>query len=66
MVMHTLPTHVPVPDHHCAPGTGRRHDHQPAREDKPFRSRTELYEDIVALLGPVRQALVLGDISCWT
>lgn len=33
-------------------------------EDKPFRSRTELFEDIVALLGGrCAEALVLGDIS---
>ena len=65
VVMHTLPTHDPVHQITIVPrGQAGGMTISLPEEDKPFRSRTELYEDIVALLGGrCAEALVLGDIS---
>ena len=63
--MHTLPTHDPVHQITIVPrGQAGGMTISLPEEDKPFRSRTELYEDIIALLGGrAAEALVLGDIS---
>ena len=65
VVMHTLPTHDPVHQITIVPrGQAGGMTISLPEEDKPFRSRTELFEDIVALLGGrCAEALVLGDIS---
>ena len=65
VVMHTLPPHDPVHQITIVPrGQAGGMTISLPEEDKPFRSRTELYEDIVALLGGrCAEALVLGDIS---
>ena len=65
VVMHTLPTHDPVHQITIVPrGQAGGMTISLPEEDKPFRSRTALYEDIVALLGGrCAEALVLGDIS---
>ena len=65
VVMHTLPTHDPVHQITIVPrGQAGGMTISLPEEDKPFRSRTELYENIVALLGGrCAEALVLGDIS---
>ena len=65
VVMHPLPTHDPVHQITIVPrGQAGGMTISLPEEDKPFRSRTELYEDIVALLGGrCAEALVLGDIS---
>ena len=65
VVMHTLPTHDPVHQITIVPrGQAGGMTISLPEEDKPFRSRTELYEDIIALLGGrAAEALVLGDIS---
>ena len=68
VVMHTLPDPGPgAPDHHRAPGTGRRHDHQPARGGPNLSSPAPSYmeDQIVALLGGRvrRGSWCLGDIS---
>ena len=65
VVMHTLPTHDPVHQITIVPrGQAGGMTISLPEEDRPFRSRTELYEDIVALLGGrCAEALVLGDIS---
>ncbi len=65
VVMHTLPTHDPVHQITIVPrGQAGGMTISLPEEDKPFRSRTELYEDIVALLGGrCAESLVLGDIS---
>ncbi len=65
VVMHTLPTHDPVHQITIVPrGQAGGMTISLPEEDKPFRSRTELYEDIIALLGGrCAEALALGDIS---
>jgi len=65
VVMHTLPTHDPVHQITIIPrGQAGGMTISLPEEDKPFRSRTELFEDIIALLGGrCAEALVLGDIS---
>ena len=65
VVIHALPTHDPVHQITIVPrGQAGGMTISLPEEDKPFRSRTELYEDIVALLGGrCAEALVLGDIS---
>ena len=65
VVMKLLPTHDPVHQITIVPrGQAGGMTIALPEEDKAFRSRTELYEDIVALLGGrVAEELVLGDIS---
>ncbi len=65
VVMKQLPTHDPVHQITIVPrGQAGGMTISLPEEDKSFRSRTELYEDIVALLGGrVAEDLVLGDIS---
>ncbi len=65
VAMHALPTHDPVHQITIVPrGQAGGMTISLPEEDKTFVSRTELYEDIVALLGGrVAEELVLGDIS---
>lgn len=65
VVMKQLPTHDPVHQITIVPrGQAGGMTISLPEEDKSFRSRTELFEDIVSLLGGrVAEALVLGDIS---
>lgn len=65
VVMKLLPTHDPVHQITIVPrGQAGGMTISLPQEDRPFRSRTELYEDIVALLGGrAAEELVLGDIS---
>jgi cell division protease FtsH len=65
VVIHTLPTHDPVHQITIVPrGQAGGMTISLPEEDRPFRSRTELFEDIVSLLGGrCAEALVLGDIS---
>lgn len=65
VVMRLLPTHDPVHQITIVPrGQAGGMTISLPEEDKSFRSRTELFEDIVALLGGrVAEAIVLGDIS---
>ena len=65
VVMHALPTHDPVHQITIVPrGQAGGMTISLPEEDKPFRSKTALFEDIVALLGGrCAEALVLGDIS---
>lgn len=65
VVMKLLPTHDPVHQITIVPrGQAGGMTISLPQEDKSFRSRTELYEDIVALLGGrVAEELVLKDIS---
>ena len=65
VAMKLLPTHDPVHQVTIVPrGQAGGMTISLPGEDRSFRSRTELYEDIVALLGGrAAEALVLGDIS---
>ena len=65
VAMHALPTHDPVHQITIVPrGQAGGMTISLPQEDRPFRSRKELFEDIVALLGGrVAEDLVLGDIS---
>lgn len=65
IAMHALSTHDPVHQITIIPrGQAGGMTIALPQEDKPFRSRNELFEDIVALLGGrVAESLVLGDIS---
>jgi cell division protease FtsH len=65
VVMKLLPTHDPVHQITIVPrGQAGGMTISLPQEDRAFRSKTELFEDIVALLGGrAAEALVLGDIS---
>lgn len=65
IAMHVLPTHDPVHQITIVPrGQAGGMTISLPQEDKAFRSRNELFEDIVALLGGrVAEKLVLHDIS---
>ncbi|PWL90537.1 MAG: ATP-dependent zinc metalloprotease FtsH [Clostridiales bacterium] len=65
IAMHALPTHDPVHQITIVPrGQAGGMTIALPQEDKVFRSRNELFEDIVALLGGrVAEDMVLGDIS---
>mgnify|MGYP000942752848 CR=1 FL=1 len=65
IAIHALPTHDPVHQITIVPrGQAGGMTIALPQEDKPFRSRNELFEDIVALLGGrVAENLVLGHIS---
>ncbi len=65
VVMKLLPTHDPVHQITIVPrGQAGGMTISLPQEDKAFQSKTELYEDIVALLGGrAAEFLVLGDIS---
>ena len=65
VVIHTLPTHDPVHQVTIVPrGMAGGMTISLPEEDRPFQSKTELYERIVSLLGGrCAEALVLGDIS---
>ncbi len=65
VVMKQLPTHDPVHQITIVPrGQAGGMTISLPEEDKAFQSRTELYEDIIALLGGrVAEELVLGDSS---
>ncbi len=65
VVMRTLPTHDPVHQITIIPrGQAGGMTISLPSEDKSFRSRTELLEDIIALLGGrAAEMLELGDIS---
>ena len=66
IAMHALPTHDPVHQITIVPrGHGWRYDHLPAPGGSLLsRSRNEMFEDIVALLGGrVAEEQFLGDIS---
>ncbi len=65
VVMKLLPTHDPVHQITIVPrGQAGGMTISLPQEDKSFRSKTELYEDIVALLGGrAAESLVLRDIS---
>jgi cell division protease FtsH len=63
--MKLLPTHDPVHQITIVPrGQAGGMTISLPQEDRAFRSKTELFEDIVALLGGrAAESLVLGDIS---
>ena len=65
IAMHVLPTHDPVHQITIVPrGQAGGMTISLPQEDRSFRSRNELFEDIVALLGGrVAEAQFLGDIS---
>ena len=65
VAMHALPSHDPVHQITIVPrGQAGGMTISLPQEDRIFRSRNELFEDIVALLGGrVAEDLVLGDIS---
>lgn len=65
IAMHALPTHDPVHQITIVPrGQAGGMTISLPQEDRSFRSRNELFEDIVALLGGrVAEELFLGDIS---
>jgi cell division protease FtsH len=65
VTIHALPTHDPVHQITIVPrGQAGGMTISLPEEDRSFTSRTELYEQIVSLLGGrVAEALVLGDIS---
>ena len=65
IAMHTLPTHDPVHQITIVPrGQAGGMTISLPQEDRSFRSRNELFEDIVALLGGrVAEEQFLGDIS---
>jgi cell division protease FtsH len=65
VVMKLLPTHDPVHQITIVPrGQAGGMTISLPQEDRAFRSKTELFEDIVALLGGrAAESLVLGDIS---
>lgn len=65
IAMHALPTHDPVHQITIVPrGQAGGMTISLSQEDRSFRSRNELFEDIVALLGGrVAEEQFLGDIS---
>ena len=65
IAMHALPTHYPVHQITIVPrGQAGGMTISLPQEDRSFRSRNELFEDIVALLGGrVAEEQFLGDIS---
>ena len=65
IAMHALPTHAPVHQITIVPrGQAGGMTISLPQEDRSFRSRNELFEDIVALLGGrVAEEQFLGDIS---